>query len=111
MGFYCTHAYAHCNYDHAKRIPFALKGVDVIVHAVFASLGLRGKVRPVLARSYHTPKRVHPDSEDEDESYYSLDSRKGGKDGKKADPKKLVLNYWYPTRVTGYGRSRQEASS
>jgi hypothetical protein len=30
------------------RLPFALKGVDVIIYAVFRSLGLKVKIRPVL---------------------------------------------------------------
>jgi len=30
------------------RLPFALKGVDVVIYTVFRSLGLKIKVRPVL---------------------------------------------------------------
>ena len=30
------------------RLPFALKGVDVVLYTVFRSLGLKVKIRPVL---------------------------------------------------------------
>ena len=30
------------------RLPFALKGVDVVIYTVFRSLGLEVKIRPVL---------------------------------------------------------------
>ena len=111
MGFYCTHAYAHSNQDHAKRIPFALKGVDMIVYAVFASLGLRGKVRPVLARFYHSPEGLKSDSEDEAGNEPS-DGSEEGDDGKEADsdkPKRLIPNHLCPTMVTAWGRSYGEA--
>lgn len=48
LGFHCRHAYAHTDDDCAAALPFALKGVDVIVYTVFRSLGLVVSVRPVL---------------------------------------------------------------
>jgi hypothetical protein len=62
------------------RLPFALKGVDVVIYTVFRSLGLKVNVQPVLE-----------DIElDEEEDYYQLVgtglhhmrlSRRGGYDG------------------------------
>lgn len=48
LGFHCTHAYAHSYDRFARRLPFALKGVDVMVYTIFRSLGLDATVRPVL---------------------------------------------------------------
>ena len=33
------------------RLPFALKGVDVVIYTVFRSLGLEVEIRPVLDES------------------------------------------------------------
>jgi hypothetical protein len=43
------------------RLPFALKGVDVVIYTVFRSLGLEIEIRPVLDE---LPRDVD-DSEDE----------------------------------------------
>lgn len=48
LGFYCTHAYAHSDDGSRKRLPFALKGVDMIIYTVFKSLGLDVEILPVL---------------------------------------------------------------
>ena len=48
MGFYCTHKYAHTSSSVKHRLPFALKGVDVAVYAIFRALGLSIKIRPIL---------------------------------------------------------------
>lgn len=48
LGFHCAHAYAHTNDRSIRHLPFALKGVDVIVYTVFRSLGLDLKIKPVL---------------------------------------------------------------
>jgi hypothetical protein len=52
LGFYCTHEYAHTNSTAGRRLPFALKGVDVAVYAVFGALGLSTIVRPILRKDY-----------------------------------------------------------
>ena len=44
------------------RLPFALKGVDVVIYTVFRSLGLKVKIRPILILD-------NIDS-DEEEDYY-----------------------------------------
>ena len=84
----------------------------MIVYAVFASLGLRGKVRPVLARSYHTREGVQYDSEDEADRYDPPDSGEEGEYEKEADPgkpMKLVPNHLYQTMVTEFGKSCGDA--
>jgi hypothetical protein len=48
LGFHCTHAYAHTTSHNVVRLPFALKGVDVVIYTVFRSLGLQVRIRPVL---------------------------------------------------------------
>lgn len=50
MGFNCAHAYAHTNDRYTVRLPFALKGVDVVVYTVFRALGLHVNIQPVLER-------------------------------------------------------------
>lgn len=45
LGFHCQHVYAHTSY--ADNLPFALKGVDVIVFSVFWRLGLNVRMRAV----------------------------------------------------------------
>jgi hypothetical protein len=45
------------------RLPFALKGVDVVIYTVFRSLGLKVKIRPVL----EDIDRHLQDSSDEEE--------------------------------------------
>jgi hypothetical protein len=41
------------------RLPFALKGVDVVIYTVFRSLGLEAEIRPVL----EDPPRYDSDAE------------------------------------------------
>jgi hypothetical protein len=48
LGFHCTHQYAHTNGTANRRLPHALKGIDVVLYSVFRSLGLNVHVRPVL---------------------------------------------------------------
>ena len=44
------------------RLPFALKGVDVVIYTVFRSLGLEIEIRPVLD---HPPRDVEDDEGDD----------------------------------------------
>lgn len=52
LGFACNHSYAHSrNSQDRVHLPAGLKGVDMIIYATFAALGLRVAVRPVLDNS------------------------------------------------------------
>jgi hypothetical protein len=52
LGFACNHSYAHSrNSLDRVHLPAGLKGVDMIIYATFAALGLRVAVRPVLDNS------------------------------------------------------------
>jgi hypothetical protein len=51
IGFYCRYPYSHTAANAAKVMPYALTGVDLVVHNVFRSLGLEVKVRPLLDQS------------------------------------------------------------
>lgn len=48
IGFYCAHQYAHTRDNTEKLMPYALKGIDVAIFAVFRALGLRVIVRPII---------------------------------------------------------------
>jgi hypothetical protein len=52
LGFHCTHQYAHTNGTADRRLPHALKGIDVVLYSVFRSLGLKVHVRPVLEEEF-----------------------------------------------------------
>ena len=48
LGYYCRHAYAHTSLDYIGHLPYALKGLDLTVFAVFQRLGGAVRIRPVL---------------------------------------------------------------
>jgi hypothetical protein len=48
LGFYCAHKYAHTRTGMQNLMPFALKGIDVVLFSVFRSLGFNVTVRPIL---------------------------------------------------------------
>ncbi|KAH6719680.1 hypothetical protein BKA61DRAFT_707506 [Leptodontidium sp. MPI-SDFR-AT-0119] len=48
LGFYCAHQYAHTRKVTDQLMPYALKGIDAVLFAVFSSLGVKVHVRPVL---------------------------------------------------------------
>ncbi|KAL9601098.1 MAG: hypothetical protein Q9179_002986 [Wetmoreana sp. 5 TL-2023] len=48
LGFHCTHAYAHTNGSLIRHLPFALKGKDAVIFAVFDRLGLSVKLHGVM---------------------------------------------------------------
>ena len=49
IGQYCTHKYAHTNRGSIQRLPYALKGVDAVVYAIFSrGFGFKVHLRPVL---------------------------------------------------------------
>jgi hypothetical protein len=52
LGFYCRHKYAHSTSDASDRLPFAFKGVDLIVYSIFWALGLHVKAHPILDLDY-----------------------------------------------------------
>ena len=52
LGFHCTHQYAHTNGTANRRLPHALKGIDVVLYSVFRSLGLKVHVRAVLEEEF-----------------------------------------------------------
>jgi hypothetical protein len=51
LGFYCRYPYYHTASNTSNAMPYALKGVDLVAHNVFSSLGLKVKVRPLLDQS------------------------------------------------------------
>lgn len=52
LGFACNHSYAHSRKSQDRiNLPAALKGVDMVIYATFAALGLRAAARPVLDNS------------------------------------------------------------
>ncbi|KAI9754237.1 MAG: hypothetical protein M1815_005735 [Lichina confinis] len=63
LGFFCAHAYPHSDHHLSGDLPYALKGVDVIVFAVFRALGLDVRVRPVM-------ENVEGQEDSEDENLY-----------------------------------------
>ncbi|KAG4441070.1 hypothetical protein IFR05_003424 [Cadophora sp. M221] len=48
LGFYCAHQYAHTRKTTGQLMPYALKGIDAVLFAVFSSLGMKVRVSPVL---------------------------------------------------------------
>ncbi|KAL2064514.1 hypothetical protein VTL71DRAFT_3651 [Oculimacula yallundae] len=48
LGFYCAHQYAHTREGTDQLMPYALKGIDAVLFAVFNSLGVSVRLRPVL---------------------------------------------------------------
>ncbi|KAF7942290.1 hypothetical protein EAE99_000340 [Botrytis elliptica] len=74
IGFYCDHLYAHTQKDADDIMPYALKGIDMIIFNTFQSLGLVVKACPVL--------HVDDYSEDESEgnSEFESDDESEGKD-------------------------------
>jgi len=49
LGFACNHSYAHSRKSQDRiNLPAGLKGVDMVIYATFAALGLRAAARPVL---------------------------------------------------------------
>ena len=61
LGFYCAHQYAHARKATNQLMPYALKGIDAVLFAVFASLGVKVHVRPVLDN----------DAWEQEDEYYS----------------------------------------
>lgn len=69
IGFYCTHMYAHNNKATEKLMPFALKGIDVVIFSVFLKLGLKVRVLPVLqddSVEEYSDEEMTYDSDDSD---------------------------------------------
>ena len=67
LGFACNHSYAHSRKNQDRlNLPAGLKGVDMIIYATFAALGLRAAVRPVLDDS-KIKERFEDDTDDYDE--------------------------------------------
>ena len=58
LGFHCTHQYAHTNGTANRRLPHALKGIDVVLYSVFRSLGMKVHVRPVLEEEFSEEENV-----------------------------------------------------
>ncbi|KAL2815226.1 hypothetical protein BDW59DRAFT_16821 [Aspergillus cavernicola] len=48
LGIFCSHAYAHSSKIAEFQLPRALKGADLVLYAVFKSLGIDIEVLPVL---------------------------------------------------------------
>ncbi|MCJ1249499.1 hypothetical protein MMC30_006723 [Trapelia coarctata] len=104
LGFYCEHAYAHFDYDSFVRLPFALKGVDMVTFVVFKSLGLHVSIRPVL-EDIKADKNVYYDPHDEDPGQRDLGqlvgnrlcrfswSDDGGYDGDESQGE-IVRGFW-----------------
>lgn len=65
LGFYCAHQYAHATNDANNRLPWALKGVDVVIFMVFQSLGLEVRVRPVMEQPRRRASRRQPHKEED----------------------------------------------
>ncbi|MCJ1385112.1 hypothetical protein MMC17_008231 [Xylographa soralifera] len=68
LGYYCEHRYAHTSKDIRSRLPYALKGRDALIYAVFQQgFGNRVHFRPVLEPVERDPDyRDSDDDEDED---------------------------------------------
>lgn len=52
LGWRCKHSYDHTDDTANKRLPYELKGIDVVLFTIFRSLGLRTHVRPVLHKPF-----------------------------------------------------------
>ena len=66
LAFYCAHRYAHNAYATRFQMPYALKGVDAVLYAVFEKLGMKVRVRPILEnRSIDMWGQTDSESEDE----------------------------------------------
>jgi hypothetical protein len=78
LGFNCAHAYAHTNDRYTVRLPFALKGVDVVVYTVFRALGLHVNIQPVLERIEDGDSGRDPDEEDDEDSWRDSDQKSEG---------------------------------
>jgi hypothetical protein len=67
LGFACNHSYPHSRKSQDRlNLPAGLKGVDMIIYATFAALGLRAAVRPVLDDS-KIKESFEDDTDDYDE--------------------------------------------
>jgi len=71
LGFHCAHQYAHTNNTANKRLPHALKGIDVVIFTIFKSLGLKTEVRPVLDEEFNEEERDYGDENFDDYAYQS----------------------------------------
>lgn len=67
LGFHCTHQYAHTNGTANRRLPHALKGIDVVLYSVFRSLGLKVHVRPVLEEEFSEEENCEKEYNNPDE--------------------------------------------
>ena len=53
IGFHCTHQYAHTDSTANRRLPHALKGIDVVLYSVLRSLGSKVQSVPVSVRQFY----------------------------------------------------------
>ncbi|KAH7360852.1 hypothetical protein BKA65DRAFT_547562 [Rhexocercosporidium sp. MPI-PUGE-AT-0058] len=82
LGFYCAHQYAHTRKATDQLMPYALKGIDAVLFAVFSNLGVKVHVRPVLDNDAWSEEEADRDIKDaerpgyiEGESYESWNAR------------------------------------
>lgn len=76
IGFFCNHFYAQ-NYSKSSEVlPQALKGIDMIVHAVSSAVGLASNIRPIMEKPEYYETSDEEDGmhdNDEDENNVSID--------------------------------------
>ncbi|KAL4969935.1 2OG-Fe(II) oxygenase [Aspergillus stella-maris] len=48
LGLFCSHAYPHTSKHASSQLPRSLKGSDLVLYSVFASLGMNPTILPIL---------------------------------------------------------------
>ncbi|KAL4799468.1 hypothetical protein BDV19DRAFT_400733 [Aspergillus venezuelensis] len=48
LGIFCSHAYPHTSKHASSQLPRSLKGSDLVIYSVFASLGMNPAILPIL---------------------------------------------------------------
>jgi hypothetical protein len=83
IGFFCNHFYAQNYHKTSEVLPQALKGTDMIVHAVSKALGLRVSVRPIMDSPWgcynmNEEEEGEEETSDNEEKYAAFDEETYG---------------------------------
>jgi len=112
LGFHCIHQYAHTREGTEKLMPFALKGIDMVVFSVFRSLGLHVRVSPILAPDYEEESPYDSSSDEMHEAYLKAviheDSRDKTRSEKDLDSEGYNSKLGQKGKVTRVGDAFQD---
>lgn len=96
--------------DHSsRRLPFALKGLDVIIYTVFRQLGLEVNFRPVLEDAASDDEWMEECDSDDVHSDASSDVSSEGETEKRRGPAAMVGTGMHEIQITERGGDESEA--